>query len=175
MKVIIKIFVGLMIVLLVISCQDSDTLPELENDIVGSYSGSITWLDPSGIATSFSDGITDVIKMESGDIEIHCYGEGLDTTLVLNHFQNLDSVNVCLTGPDFEQMYGHMLGAGHNGSMMGDMNNNESEWQHHMSDEHDEGDEHFGGFDMSLKTFGFDFKMKDGSNVFDLKFQGEKK
>jgi hypothetical protein len=57
-------------------------------------------------------------------------------------------------------MYGHMLGEGHNGGMMDDMHESETEWMHHMDEEHDEGDGHFGGFDMGNHSFSYTFQMK---------------
>ncbi len=40
----------------------------------------------------------------------------------------------------------------------------ETEWQHHMDDEHQPGDEHFGGFDMGNHSFGYSFQMMEGGN-----------
>jgi hypothetical protein len=78
---------------------------------------------------------------------------------------------VCLTGDDFEHMYGHKYGEGHmSGGMMDDMQNEETEWMHHMNDEHIDGDEHFGGFDMMQHSFGYKFEM----NNLDFHFQGTK-
>jgi hypothetical protein len=86
-----------------------------------------------------------------------------------------DSAYVCLTGVDFESMYGHMLGSGHmGGSMMGDIGDDETEWMHHMSDEHDDGDEHFGGFDMHNETFTYSIEMMDENGTYYLKFHGSK-
>jgi hypothetical protein len=60
-------------------------------------------------------------------------------------------------------MYGHMLGQGHMmGGMMGDKNSNQSEWGHHLEDEHQQGEEHFGGFDMGNHSFNYAIKMEDG-------------
>jgi hypothetical protein len=82
---------------------------------------------------------------------------------------------VCLTGDDFEQHYGHMLGHGHmGGGMMSDLRNGETHWMHHLSDEHASGDEHFGGFDMQEGSFTYSFIMMDGSQPFYLRFYGVK-
>jgi hypothetical protein len=37
----------------------------------------------------------------------------MDTTFMLNYYENHDSVMVCMTDSDFEHEYGHMMGAGH--------------------------------------------------------------
>jgi hypothetical protein len=60
------------------------------------------------------------------------------------------------------------------GGMMGDRGEGESEWMHHMNDEHVNGDEHFGGFDMQEGSFTYSFKMMDGSSPYYLKFHGIK-
>ena len=60
-----------------------------------------------------------------------------------------------------------MLGQGHmNGGMMGDMQNNETEWMHHLNDEHQDGDEHFGGFDLQHHAFDYTFRMSNSANHF---------
>ena len=65
-----------------------------------------------------------------------------------------------------------MPGTGHlSDGMMSDNQNGETEWEHHMSDEHNEGDEHFGGFDMLNHSYGYTFNW----NGMDYHFQGTKK
>jgi len=43
-----------------------------------------------------------------------------------------------------------------------------------MDDEHTNGDEHFGGFDMRDHSFTYTFEMMDGSTPYYLKFHGAK-
>lgn len=76
---------------------------------------------------------------------MHCFGETLDTTFMLDYYENNDSVMVCLTGNDFTTMYGHRLGEGHHSS-----------------------DEHFGGFDMNERSFTYSFRMVEGSTPYYL-------
>jgi hypothetical protein len=61
-----------------------------------------------------------------------------------------------------------------NGGMMSDITNGETEWRHHMDDEHQPGDEHFGGFDREHRSFGYSFRMMDGDSPYMLNFQGTK-
>lgn len=63
----------------------------------------------------------------------------------------------------------HMLSGGHMHS-----NENETQWEHHMEDEHDDGDIHFGGFDMDHHTFFYSFRMMENDSVYYINFQGEK-
>jgi hypothetical protein len=161
-----KLIIGAILAMFVImACEKTEDSNSIS--VVGSYEGTLSFetnlknIKNASYATV--DAIADIKPVSEGLIEMHCYGEGIDTTLMLSYFYHEDSVMVCLTGSDFEHMYGHMLGSGHMaGGMMNDMQNGETEWQHHMSDEHLESDEHFGGFDIMQHTFSYTFKMNDG-------------
>jgi hypothetical protein len=161
-----------------ISCKKSSD-PENVN-IEGIYNGSFT-TSPSlkstvveGVGTG--EGTAQVTMMDNHQIQVHCFGEEIDTTFMLDYYTHNDSVMVCLTGDDFEGMYGHMLGDGHmGGGMMGDIQNGETEWMHHMNDEHESDDMHFGGFDMDMGSFSYSFEMMDGSSPYYLTFKGSKK
>lgn len=173
------------------SCNKTDDFSV--NTIEGRYVGTIT---ETGSLKSASGNVysatADVSKLKEGEIQVHCFGGDIDTTFMLNYFENHDSVMVCLEGDDFDEMYGHMnsggMMGGTNGGMMGGTNTgtntgmmggtqgnhqsqNGTEWQNHMSSLHQAGDEHFGGFDMMGKSFGYTFKMPNG----DMTFQGTKK
>jgi len=180
-----NLFIGMLImsVLLVIaSCSKTES--DLQNSIEGTYYGTLTR------TTSLKSVQVDSIKMDHdtaevtmmGDnlIEVYCYGEEIDTTFMLNYYMQNDSAYVCLTGDDFENMYGHMLGAGHmggnnmGGGMMGDISGDETEWMHHLNDEHQPGDEHFGGFDMQNGTFTYSIRMMDEAEPYYMKFTGSK-
>jgi hypothetical protein len=173
-------FIGILVVTalgILVSCENSND-PVNEN-IEGIYSGSFTTSASlkSVIVEGpvMGEGTAEVTMMEDHQIQVHCFGEEIDTTFMLDYFEHNDSVMVCLTGVDFEGMYGHMLGDGHmGGGMMGDIHNGETEWMHHMNDEHASGDLHFGGFDMNEGTFSYSFQMMDGSTPFYLKFNGTK-
>lgn len=174
MKHLVKLF-GIAVVLLVLfTACDKDKTNELTVD--GIYKGTLSGSQvKSTEGTAESKPATTVISI-TGDnkIQIHCFAEGFDTTFVMNYYHHNDSAYVCYTGDDFEEMYGHMLGEGHNGGMMDDMHNGETQWMHHMSEEHDDGDEHFGGFDMTNHSFSFTFQMNVNDASDDLYFQGKK-
>jgi len=161
----------------IISCgKSNDTI---NGNIEGSYYGLFTTSSSLKSAyakgTGIGEGTAEVTMIDDHQIQIHCFGEEIDTTFILDYYEHNDSIMVCLTGEDFEHMYGHMLGSGHmDGSMMGDIHKGETEWMHHMNDEHKPGDLHFGGFDMNKGTFTYSFPMMDGSTPYYLKFQGAK-
>ena len=159
------------------SCEKSDD-PDV-NTIEGVYEG--TFSVSSSLKTTQFDGgesnhgTAEISMMGGNQIEVHCFGEDIDTTFMLDYYEHNDSIMVCLTGDDFAHMYGHMLGEGHmGGGMMGDIQNGESQWAHHMYDEHNSGDEHVWGFDMHEMTFTYSFKMMDGSSLYYLRFHGIK-
>ena len=163
----IKIVTALMIFTL-ISCEKTEDL--VSNEVSGTYIGTLTSNVSSKSSVAKSNiAATAVIKMVGKQIEVHCFGDNFDTTIMLDIYHNGDSINVCLTGNDFENMYGHMLGQGN--MMNGNMHTTGSEWMQHLNNEHHEGDEHFGGFDMMHHSFNYTFKMNNG----DFHFQGTKK
>jgi hypothetical protein len=170
-KIILRSFIGLFsLVLLLFTCEKNDVIND--EDFTGTYIGTISTdiLNKSSKADTSIPAIAD-ISMFGDQIQVHCYAEDFDTTIMLDIYHDGNNIMVCLTGDDFENMYGHMLGQGHmGGGMMGHMQNNESEWMHHLNDEHQEGDEHFGNFNMQHHTFNYTFQMNEG----DFHFQGIK-
>ncbi len=172
---------GIMVVLtslVIASCEKEDNFSS--KSIEGTYVGTLTVDEALKSVVGLTDGdyeaTAEVTHMGEGLLEIHFYGNDLDTTFMLNYYAQNDSLMVCLTGDEFENQYGHMLGQGHmSGGMMGDKIKGETEWMHHMSDEHDDGEEHFGGFDMNMHTFSYRFMMMDDNNPYFLNFQGQKK
>jgi hypothetical protein len=158
------------------ACEKSDNVSN--QDIEGTYVGTLTGFENAKSETGVNASeaaIAEIRKSGNELLEVHLYSEGMDTTFVLNYYEHNNSTLVCFNGDDFENMYGHMLGQGHaNGGMMGDRQNGETEWTHHLSDEHQDGDEHFGGFDMQSHTFGYQLNMMNGTNSYNLKFQGKR-
>jgi hypothetical protein len=177
MKTRMKLMVATMLVTLALAaCDKTEEIPD--SSIEGRYVGTLTsegLENTSGVMSVSISATTEIIKTGDTQIEVHCYGDVLDTTFMLSYYDDRDSVLVCLTGEAFEEMYGHMPGSGHMmGGMMGDIKEGETEWQHHMDDEHQPGDEHFGGFDTERMTFRYQFQMNDGDSSYMLDFQGSK-
>ena len=161
-------FTGIIILsVFVISCQKKTSeLPELTNGVVGSYKGTLK----NGSTGSQVEATADVIKTDESIVQIHCYSSIMDTTFVMEIFENGDSMMVCNIGDDFKNQYGHGRMEKHH--MMG--NTDWQSWSHHMDEEHDRNDEHFGGFNMKEHSFDYDFMMKDNQNEFTLMFNGKK-
>lgn len=159
------------------SCEKSDEpgSMDIEGEYIGSFSISNSLKSSQAVGVENDHGTAVVSKVGVNQIEVHCFGNQIDTTFMLDYYEHNDSVMVCLTGLDFEHHYGHMLGQGHmGGGMMSDLRNGETHWMHHLSDEHVPGDEHFGGFDMQQGSFTYSLKMMDGSQSFYLRFHGVK-
>ncbi|MGQ7871073.1 hypothetical protein [Sunxiuqinia sp. sy24] len=177
MKTIRKLFIAMVAVVFgFTACNKTDE--PTDNSIEGTYVGTLTAdgvKSASAESTGSGNARAEVTKINDEQIEVHCYSVDFDTTFMLNYFEDHDSVMVCLTGDDFEHRYGHSIGQGHMmGGMMGDMHEGETEWEHHMSDEHQEGDEHFGGFDMPNHSFSYRFEITEQNSTHFLNFHGAK-
>lgn len=173
----VRLFLVMSILTLVVFSSCEKTELQLDTQaILGTYKGTITPETNLKSSTDGSfDGTMDISDAGNGQIEVHCYGGDIDTTFMLDYYPNGDSTMVCLTGDAFEEMYGHSMGQENMGENMGNMGNMENmsdmmDWSTHMSTEHQEGDEHFGGFDMTKGTF--DYTMLTETER--LRFQGKK-
>lgn len=176
MKNIVKTFILAVPAILLLSACDNKNA-EIES-IEGTYTGILvndnqlkSTMEEAAMNEDTVDATAEVYGLSENKIEIHCSGSDFDTTFVMNYYSHHDSAYVCFTGDRFEQAYGHMPGSGHMGGSMSDMMHGETEWMHHLDDEHMEGDAHFGGFDMQHHTFGYTFQMENGH----MTFQGTKK
>lgn len=163
-------FVSIAIVAMLFSACNKDITND-DNDylseIVGTYSGEFS--NESGLKAS-SQGTADVVLVNE-QLQIHCYGDLLDTTIIMDAFGNRDSIMICETGEAFERQYGHM---GNGGNHMMHMDDDETEWEHHMNDDHENGDMHYGGFDMEHHTFGYKFRKMEGDSISFIMFNGSK-
>jgi hypothetical protein len=175
MKRVTKILACAFIATLAIyGCNKSDDSTDIS--VEGTYAGTLTTKSATGTLIGSSSATADISKAGEGLIQVHCFGTELDTTFMLNYYENRDSIMVCFTGADFQNTYGHMMGHGHMmGGMMGDIKPGQSQWQHHMADEHKAGDKHYGGFDMMNHSFGYTFHNYNGGNHMIMNFEGTKK
>ena len=141
--------------LFITSCKKDDdftTALDYLNDITGNYEGTFTRNNKKvGGDTAYAE-----IRHINGNLlEIHCFGDLLDTTFVMEMYANQDSIMLCATGSDFENIYGHEQGEYH----MNHHKNGENEWMHHQSDNHNSGDEHYGGFNLTKHQFYYRFVL----------------
>lgn len=167
-------FWGLAVIMIVLFTACADDEETNDRGFDGTYTGTLT-----GSQIKSSDAIgeskqasAEVSITGKNEIRIHCLADGFDTTFRLHYYHHNDSAYVCYTGNDFERMYGHMLGEGHTGHMMDDKHNGESDWMHHMKEEHQNGAHHFGGFNLNNHHFSYTFDMHKGDTSDDLHFEG---
>ena len=154
--------------LIVTSCNKEDDFSSAMDyikDITGDYEGSYLIID----GTRGNELAKAEVRHLSGiEIEIHCYGDLLDTTFVLDIYANHDSMMLCPTGDNFETTYGHRKGDYH----MKHHGNDNSEWMHHLDDDHEINDLHFGGFNLSNHSLGYSFKIEQNNTTEIIRFEG---
>lgn len=146
--------------------QDSNNPPNLASEVTGTYKGSFT---PSDQPDKSEDAILVVTKVDDHLINIDLMSEYMDTTFMMNLYDHTDSIMVCFTGDRFNEEYGHHLEEGHH--MMGD--GNDWGWMHHIEEQHDGGDDHFGGFDMNHNTFLYKMMRESEPGVY-YQFEGKR-
>ena len=165
------ILIGIVTAGFLASCNKKSTTPDdTLGQITGTYEGTLSTTGSLKSLTHDPTATTDITAVSDDEIQVHCYAEGFDTTIVLNFYENHDSVMVCMTGEDFEREYGHM-----NGHMGHDMHMGGTDWEHHMEDEHNGNDQHYGMFSMRDHSFEYAFKMEQGDLVWYKVFKGYKK
>ncbi|NOY36018.1 MAG: hypothetical protein GXO83_00405 [Chlorobi bacterium] len=174
MKTLMKmILLGLFVASVVVACSKDNTSPQkgLISEITGTYTGYFTDGSSLKSARHDSSATAEITALGEDQIQVWCYGHGLDTTLVLDIYENNDSIMVCMTGDAFETEYGHMKGhqMGHG---MHDFSG--TEWMHHLSDEHTTGDKHYGMFDTINHTFEYTFMMMSNDSLYYSKFHGKR-
>ncbi len=172
MKSILRITLVSVFFVMFASCEkDSDSN---FNDITGTYQGTIT-TDVAGKSDTKSssdveDSATAYVTKDGDQIKVRIQNEEVDMSIMMDVFRDNDDVKVCLTGNDFQAMYGRMPGnRGMNSGMNGNMDN-ANEWMQHLQDEHEQGDKHFGGFDMGESSFEYTFTY----NGMEYHFEGFK-
>lgn len=151
----------LIIPLLFAACkkENNDNPADLTTEVTGTYEGSIT---PTNNPSDSKDAIIEISKVDESTIHLNMMSEHLDTAFRLNLYEHADSMMVCFTGDRFNDQYGHNLDEDHH--MMGD-NNDPMDWDHHIDEQHEPGDAHFGGFNMDHHTFSYQLVPGDQEAV----------
>ncbi|HDO06731.1 MAG TPA: hypothetical protein ENG85_03515 [Bacteroidetes bacterium] len=154
--------ISMLFALLLASCSKSIPAKYYSaRDVAGTYKGSLV------TGNLKHDGTADVSAVNDSIINIHCYDSvGFDTTFVMELYQNGDSVMLCSTGQDFYNQYGHYMTGQHHMYEMGNMMGGSSgmtDWQQHISSQHQAGDMHYGDFDMEHGTFNYWFDNHSGA------------
>lgn len=157
---ILRIISALFLSIFFVGCTDSDEL--VDSDITGTYIGELIQdVSLKSSATKSENFATVVVTAQGDQIQVHCVSDNFDERIILDTYHDDEIIRVCLTGEEFQNTYGHHLG-------MMNMHENghhsqENEWMRHLHEEHEDGDEHFGFFDMRYRSCDFTFVTDHGN------------
>lgn len=170
-----------------VSCKKTDTNPNnviLSNEVVGDYTGQLKNSQTNQPAPA----TLSVTPINDSMVSIHCISDSFDTTVNMMLYSNNDSVMTCFTGQDFENEYGHSLDnhnfcnskpqGWHSGwenghdNWWGGQNMMNNAWNNHMNTQHEQGDQHFGGFYPSTNSCNFTFNVELNNIVYTETFTG---
>ncbi len=162
------IAIALLLVTLTSCKKDEDQVePDLTGDLIGKYDGTLT---TDGVKTT-SPATADISTHNDYTIQVHCYGEDIDTTILLELYQDGNMMRVCFTDNDFYNEYGHHQSENHH--MMGD-NGNWTNWGQHMSNDHEWNDQHYGYFNMDDHSFHYTFEVNTSTGQYTQEFIGDR-
>lgn len=180
MKTIKNILITAMAIATLAGCSKKDE-PATDQSIAGTYVGTLTTSSlksTSGRNNGQVAATSTVTELNDSMLEVHCYNDDLDTTFMLNYFNDNDSVIVCMNDSAFDEMYDDMMEhGGMMGGMMGgwtDRQSGETDWQYFMDNFPHADTLQIGGFNMMNHSFGYQFEMMDGDSPYNLTFQGTK-
>ncbi|MCF6184457.1 MAG: hypothetical protein L3J56_07505 [Bacteroidales bacterium] len=167
---ILSISIVAILVTFTVACNKKNNVQDLSSEISGIYTGTLK----SNNQKNVSDAVADISESGDNQIEIHCYGNDIDTTFVQRLFDDGDTIQMCSVGDAFYNEYGHqMTNQSEHHDMMKDSEG--MSWAHHMDEEHDENDEHYGFFNLSEGTFSYTFNLMSGGVAYTAIFNGTKK
>ncbi|HYQ56652.1 MAG TPA: hypothetical protein VEP89_04825 [Draconibacterium sp.] len=172
---------------LAVSCKKTDTNPDttsLSKLVTGTYSGEL-----KNSQTNISVPATlNVSALNDSMISMHCFANNFDTTLNMMLYENNDSIMMCFTGQDFYNEYGHNLDnhnfcnsnpegwhsgwEGEHNNWWGNQNNMWNAWNNHMNTQHNQGDQHYGGFNPNAHNCNYSFKVITGNLTYSESFSG---
>jgi len=192
---------GIIITLFFYSCNKEDSQTNnpsgnsLASKVIGTYSGV---LKNSNTNQSVQATLTTTISNDSL-VSIHCIAPGFDSTVVVQLYQNYDSIMVCYTGQNFYNAYGHNKNnydfcySKQSGWMNNNWRNNAScwgnnmitwgnsswagndqwnAWTNHMNTQHNQNDVHPGEFYPTSKSCHYEFFVQTGNTHYFEVFDG---
>jgi hypothetical protein len=181
------------------SCNKEEEAPlpnTLASSVIGKYTGTL-----KSTATNQSSPATlNVTLINDSLVSMHCLSYNFDSTFTMQLYQNYDSIMVCHTGQEFYNEYGHnrnnydfctnrQSGWENNawmndGNCWGNMNqgwgnsnwagtDQWNAWTNHMNTQHNQNDNHFGGFNPNMNSCIYKFSIENSSNYLKV-FEGVK-
>ena len=164
----LKIFAILTLAVLttgLVSCKKENVEQNLTEGLTGTYTGTLTTTGKAGISPATAD----ITAINDYTIQVHCYGEDIDTTIHLELYPDGNMMRVCFTDNDFYNEYGHNKNENHH--MMGD-NGGWTNWNQHMSNDHNRDDKHYGYFNMENHQFDYTFVVNTATSSYTQEFSG---
>ena len=139
---------------LLFSCNESDDItPDV---LTGTYIGTIDNLNLSKSSdTMDQDKFTAEVTRRGNQLEVNCSGPQFNAQFMLEYYEHNDNFMVCLTGDDYQNLYGYAHG------MMNGNHMNQSSgtpWMNHLNNSHQSNANHSNGeFNLNQHTFGCTF------------------
>ena len=176
------------------SCNKEEETP-LDNTLASSVIGTYTGTLKSTATNQSSPATLNVTLINDSLVSMHCLSYNFDSTFTMQLYQNYDSIMVCYTGQDFFAEYGHnrnnydfctnrQSGWTNNawmndGNCWGNMNqgwgnsnwagtDQWNAWTNHMNTQHNQNDNHFGGFNPKMNSCIFKFTIQNNFNYFEV-------
>ncbi|WP_430971581.1 hypothetical protein [Sunxiuqinia rutila] len=181
------------------SCNKEEETP-LDNTLASSVIGTYTGTLKSTATNQSSPATLNVTLINDSLVSMHCLSYNFDSTFTMQLYQNYDSIMVCHTGQEFYNEYGHnrnnydfctnrQSGWENNawmndGNCWGNMNqgwgnsnwagtDQWNAWTNHMNTQHNQNDNHFGGFNPNMNSCIYKFSIENSSNYLKV-FEGVK-
>ncbi|MBU2558602.1 MAG: hypothetical protein KJ578_12565 [Bacteroidetes bacterium] len=151
-----------------ISCKKDENQNEtdLTKDVIGTYVGTLT----TDNLKYTSPATADITAVNNYTVQVRCYGDDIDTTILLELYQDGNMMRVCFTDDDFYNEYGHNQSENHH--MMGDNDNCCTNWSQHMNNDHNPNDQHFGYFNINDHQFDYTFNVETSTSNYTQQFVG---
>lgn len=126
---------ALFFIFLILSCSDEG----IEENIVGTYYGTLQNIDPSqSDMTEQKEGFTLELKKTGDLLQATCYGQGLTYTFMLEYYEHNGVYKLCLEGNDYFGYYGSEHRSRMNGNHhMNQYHQSHTPWMRHLDEFHD--------------------------------------
>jgi len=80
-----------------VSCKKEETETNLTNGLTGTYEGSLTTNGLKGTSPATAN----ITAVNNYTIQVHCFGDEIDTTIMLELYEDGNMMRVCFTDDDF--------------------------------------------------------------------------
>ncbi len=166
-------FAILFMVFAMASCNKNTDTPEdnnIANKVTGVYDGNLIISSSNSVTFATSN----ISRINDYTIQVHCFGDSIDTTIFLELYPNGNQMMVCSNDTSFFNEYGHEHYQNHH-MMNSSSGNYYMNWGQHLETDHQANDIHHGYFDLTQHQFKYDFEMENSSGNLSKQFAGTRK